>query len=102
LSIKKEGELALSWSNITSKGHYGIPKFVFTNGAGFYSDIKGEYGISQWGSGIVDTPENIPLIERVFRNAKFLEIKKAIQLDSSSYNIKIMRLFKKDFWQKFL
>lgn len=102
LSIKKEGELSLSWSNITSKGHYGIPKFVFTNGAGFCSDIKGDYGISQWGSGIVDTPENIPLIERVFRNPKFLEIKKAIQVDSSSYNIKIMRLFKKDFWQKFL
>lgn len=102
LSIKKEGELALSWSNITSKGHYGIPKFIFTNGAGFCSDIKGEYGISQWGSGIVDTPENIPLIDRVFRNSKFVQIKKAIQVDSSNYNIKIMRLFKKDFWRKFL
>jgi hypothetical protein len=102
LSIKKEGELALSWSSITSKGHYGIPKFIFTNGAGFCSDIKGEYGISQWGSGIVDVPENIPLIDRVFRNPKFVEIKKAIQVDSSNYNIKIMRLFKKDFWRKFL
>jgi len=102
LSIKKEGEIALSWSNITSKGHYGIPKFIFTNGAGFCNDIKGEYGISQWGSGIVDTPENIPLIEKAFRSPKFLEIKKAIQLDSSNYNIKIMRLFKKDFWRKFL
>lgn len=102
LSIKKEGEIALSWSNITSKGHYCIPKFIFSNGAGFCSDIKGEYGISQWGSGIVDTPENIPLIERVFRNPKFVEIKKAIQVDSSNYNIKIMRLFKKDFWRKFL
>lgn len=102
LSIKKEGELSLSWSNTTAKGHYGIPKFIFTNGAGFCGDIKGEYGISQWGSGIVDTPENIPLIERVFRNPNFVEIKKAIQVDSSNYNIKIMRLFKKDFWRKLL
>jgi hypothetical protein len=102
LSIKKEGELALSWSNITSKGHYGIPKFIFTNGAGFCNDIKGEYGISQWGSGIVDTPENLVLIDKAFRSPKFLEMKKAIQVDSSNYNIKIMRLFKKDFWRKFL
>jgi len=100
-SINKDNVPSFKWSNTKSKGHYGVAKFVFTNGAGFLCDVNGEYGISQWGSGIVDSVENLPLIERAFRNPRFQEIKRAIQLDSSNYNIKVMRLFRKDFWQAF-
>ena len=100
-SINKENVPSFKWSNTKNKGHYGVAKFVFTNGAGFMCDTNGEYGISQWGSGIVDSVENLPLIERAFRNPRFQEIKRAIQLDSSNYNIKVMRLFRKDFWRAF-
>ena len=101
-SINKDNVPSFKWSNTTNKGHYGVSKFVFTNGAGFLCDATGEYGISQWGSGIVDSIENLPLIERAFRNPRFQDIKRAIQLDSSNYNIKVMRLFRSDFWRAFV
>ena len=53
-------------------------------------------------SGIEDIPENLPLINKAFRSNKFNKIKKAIQLDSSTYNIKVLKLFKKDFYKDFL
>ena len=101
-SINKDNVPSFKWSNTKGKGHYGVAKFVFTNGAGFLCDENGEYAISQWGSGIVDSVENLPLIERAFRNPRFQDIKRAIQLDSSSYNIKVMRLFRNDFWRDFV
>jgi hypothetical protein len=101
-SINKDNVPSFKWSNTKSKGHYGVAKFIFTNGAGFLCDTNGEYAISQWGSGIVDSVENLPLIERAFRNPRFQDIKRAIQLDSSNYNIKVMRLFRSDFWRAFV
>lgn len=101
-SINKSNELSLKWSKINNKGHFNLSKFIFTNGAGFYCDEAGNYGITQWGSGIVETPENLKEIENAFRNNKFKKIKEAIHLDSSSYNIKIMKLFRKDFWKEFV
>ena len=101
-SINKENISSFKWSEITSKGHFNICKFIFTNGAGFYCDIDGKYGLTQWASGIDDTIENLPLIEKAFRSKKFNKIKDAIQLDSSSYNIKVLKLFKKNFYDNFL
>jgi hypothetical protein len=101
-SINKDNVASFKWSNTKNKGHYGVAKFIFTNGAGFLCDANGEYAISQWGSGIVDSVENLPLIERAFRNPRFQDIKRAIQLDSSNYNIKVMRLFRADFWRAFV
>jgi hypothetical protein len=44
--------------------------------------------------------KNLELIENVFRNSNFIKIKDAIHLDSSSYNIKVMKLFKKNFYKE--
>lgn len=44
---------------------------------------------------IYDIPQNLEKIEKAFRSSN--KIKKAIQLDSSSYNIKVMKTFNKDF-----
>jgi hypothetical protein len=101
-SINKQNILSLKWSETTNKGHFGLSKFIFSNGAGFYCDNNGDYGLTQWASGIEDTIDNLPLIEKTFRSSKFNKIKEAIQLDSSTYNIKVMKLFKKDFWKEFV
>ena len=101
-SINKKNEISLKWSEIKTKGHFNECKFIFTNGAGFCCDNEGIYGLTQWASGIVDSPEKLPLIEKAFRSVEFNNIKNAIQLDSSSYNIKVMQLFKKDFYNDFL
>ena len=46
--------------------------------------------------------ENLRLIEKTFRNPEFIKIKEAIQLDSSSYNIKVMKLFNKTFYKQII
>ena len=101
-TINKENVISKIWSNRNDNGHFGVCKFIFSNGAGFYCDFLGEYGLSQWAYSIEDTKENLPKIERTFRSKRFNDIKDAIQLDSSSYNIKIMKLFKKDFYNDFI
>jgi hypothetical protein len=101
-SINKENKLSLCYSNTNEKGHFGKSKFIFSNGAGFYCDGNGDYGLTQWSYCIYDNKETLPLIEKAFRSIKFNKIKEAIHLDSSSYNIKVMKLFKKDFYNDFL
>ena len=101
-SINKENKLSLCYSNKKENGHFGLSKFIFSNGLGFYCDNEGEYGLTQWAYCIYDTPAILPLIEKTFRSTKFNKIKEAIHLDSSSYNIKVMKLFKKDFYNAFI
>ena len=46
--------------------------------------------------------ENLKKINKTFLTTKFNNLKNAIQLDSSTYNIKVMKLFKKDFYNDFV
>jgi hypothetical protein len=101
-SINKNNELSLRYSNTNKNGHFGLSKFIFSNGSGFYCDNNGDYGLTQWAYCIYDIKDNLKLIEKAFRSEKFNKIKNAIQLDSSSYNIKVMKLFKKDFYNDFI
>jgi hypothetical protein len=101
-SINKMNIPNLKYSNINTNGHFNLCKFIFSNGAGFICDYNGIYGLTQWAYCIYDIKENLPLIEKAFRSEKFNKIKEAIQLDSSTYNIKVMKLFKKDFYKEFI
>jgi hypothetical protein len=100
-SINKEDIPSLKWSS-EDKGHFGIPKFIFSNGAGFIIDEKGKYGLTQWASAIEDNPSNLKKIYKAFTSDKFKKIKEAIQIDSSTFNTKILRLFNHDFWKEFI
>ena len=101
-TINKNNIPTLFYSNINTNGHFNEIKFIFTNGSGFICDYNGEFGITQWGSGIIYNKENLDDIEKCFRSIKFNKIKKAIQLDSSTYNIKVMKYFNKDFYKEFI
>ena len=101
-TINKKNVLSLRYTNNNTKGQFNMSKFIFSNGAGFYCDYDGKYGLTEWAYCIYDVNENLPFIERAFRSSKFNTIKNAIHLDSSSYNIKVMKLFKKDFWRDFI
>ena len=100
-SINKNNELSLKYSLKNTNGHFGLTKFIFSNGAGFYCDISGEYGLTQWAYCIYDEQDNLNKIETMFRNEHFKKIIRAIHLDSSAYNINIMKLFKKDIYKLF-
>ena len=101
-SINKNNALSLKYSNKNTNGHFGLSKFIFSNGAGFYCDEFGTYGLTQWAYCIYDEPENLKKLETMFRNQNFQKIVEALHLDSSSYNISIMKLFKKDMYKLFM
>ena len=85
-SIDKNNNPSFKWSKLTDKGHFGISKFIFSNGSGFLCDYKGKYGLTQWASGICDNNKNLDKIKECFETKEFKKIIKSIQLDSSSYN----------------
>jgi len=101
-SINKNNELSLKYSNTNKNGHFGIPKFIFSNGRGFFIDEKGEYGLTQWAYCIYDDIENLQNIKKAFLSDKFKRIRDAIQLDSLLYNYRVMKLFKRDFYKEFI
>ena len=100
-SINKNDELSLKYSLKDTNGHFGKTKFIFSNGAGFYCDYKGEYGLTQWAYCIYDAPEILPKIEKMFRNEQFQKIIRSIHFDSSAYNISVMKLFKKNMYESY-
>jgi hypothetical protein len=101
-TISKDGTPTIHWSSRNDKGHFGISKFIFSNGAGFLQDPEGTYGVTQWAYYIAAPPSDLPNIEKAFRSEKFQELRAAIKVDSSSYNIPLMKLFSKNFWTLFI
>lgn len=101
-TINKANVPTLMYSNRNDRGHFGLSKFIFSNGAGTLSDPTGKYGITQWSYCIYDTPENLDSIQKAFQNPKFKKIIEAIHFSSATYNIKVMKLFKKEFYKEFL
>jgi Superfamily II DNA/RNA helicase required for DNA uptake (late competence protein) len=104
--VKKRMEdgtiVSLLYSNTNKNGHFGISKFIFSNGGGFLCDEKGEFGLTQWAYGIVDEKKNLIHIKQCFLSDEFTAIRQAIQIDKSKYNIKVMRQFRKDFYRQFI
>lgn len=97
-TIKKDAAPTLFWSSTKDRGHYGVSKFIFSNGSGFLQDPHGEYATTQWSYFIRDEPDTLPKIRKAFENPLFQEVIQAIKLDKSAYNIPVMKLFRKDFW----
>jgi hypothetical protein len=101
-TINKNNIASLRYTNNNTLGHFSKSKFIFSNGAGFICDYNGDYGLTEWSYCIYDDKENLDKIDKTFRSLKFNKIKKAIQIDSSTYNIKIMKYFNKDFYKEFI
>jgi hypothetical protein len=102
-SINRSNELSFKWSNTTEKGMFNIPKVIFGSGAtGFIIDEKGEYGLTQWATGIVDDVENLENIVKALNSNKFKNIILATSVSKAEINRKILKYFKKDFWKEFI
>jgi hypothetical protein len=101
-SINKNNELSLRYSNTNTKGHFGITKFIVSNGSGFYKDVEGEYGCTEWAYYIKCDVEDMDNIEKCFQNQEFLNIIDAVKLTSNKYNYSILKYLKKDFWKEFI
>jgi len=87
------------------KGHFGIPKVIWSNGAGTYPiiDEKGKYGLTQFAYAIVDNKQNLQKIKDAMISEKFIDLMKYLVFKKDNkYNYKIIALFKKDFYKYFL
>ena len=102
-SLPQKGE-QIWWSSRNDKGHFGIPKVIWSNGAAtqILIDEKGEYGMTQWAYAIADDPKNLPLIKKAMESNKFSELCKGMRFTFDKFNGKFIRHFKKDFWKDFV
>jgi hypothetical protein len=102
-SIKRSNEISFKWSSINTNGMFGVPKVIFGSGAtGFIVDTTGEYGLTQWATGIVDEVENLKYISLALNSHKFKDIILATSVSKAEINKKILSSFKKDFWKEFV
>ncbi len=99
-SIKVNDEPKFYYSN-ERKGHFGIPKLIFGSGAtGFLKDKNGEFGLTNYAKGIIETPENIDNLYIFMKSDKFENIKESLYITMNEINFQVLRLFRKDFWKK--
>jgi len=101
-SINKNNDISLRYSNTNTKGHFGVCKYIISNGCGRIRDINGEYGCTQWSYYIKCQPEDMDNIENCFNNKKFLNLIDAVKLTSNKYNYAILKYLKKDFFKEFI
>lgn len=105
-TIGKDCKPSLKWSNTKANGHFGIPKVIWSTGrpisVGFMADKKGEYGLTQWASAIVDSTKNLDLIAKAMSSDKFRNLCSSMSMSKLEVNTKVISLFKKDFWKYFV
>jgi hypothetical protein len=94
------------YSSTNEKGHYGIPKVIWSNGRissiGNYVDTNGEYALTQFAYAIVDTVENLGNIKRALDSKKFKNLMELCAVGQLTVNHKVVSKFKKDFWREFI
>ena len=104
----KDGSMRLMYSNTNQKGHFNVPKVIFTDGGAStaYVDKDGEYGLTQFAYGIVDEPKNLFFIQRALNNPEFWELMSFADgnggVGGQRYNRKVIALFRKNFWEEFI
>ncbi len=103
-SINRKNEPQFHYSAKNTNGHFGEHKVIFSSGAtGFIIDNNGEYGLTQWSVGIIDSIEHLPSIKTVLESKQFRdEIVLATSVSKAEINRKILKYFNKDFWKEFV
>jgi len=105
-TVPKSGKPNLMWSSKKSNGHFEIPKVVYSTGrpisVGIFIDKKGEYGLTQFSSGIVAAPKNLSKIARALDSKKFRELCASLSIGKLEINTNVLALFRRDFWKEFI
>jgi hypothetical protein len=86
------------------KGHFDIPKVIWSNGLGTYPviDENGDYGLTQFSYAIIDNKNNLKHIKNALDNKSFIKLMEYVKFTNNKYNYKVIALFKKDFWKQFI
>lgn len=102
-TITKKDGINIRYSN-EDKGHFGIPKVIWSNGLGTYPiiDKDGEYGVMNFGAAIIDDVENLDNIKKALESESFLNLMKSIKFKNDIYDYRVISTFRKDFWKEFI
>ncbi len=105
-TITSESIPTFFYSSINTKGHFGIPKLIWSNGrissVGSYIDTAGEFGLTQFAYALVDEVETLPLIKKAFDSPKFKKLMENCAVGQLTINYKLLATFRKDFWKEFI
>jgi len=103
-TVNSKSEITYYYSS-KQHGHYGTPKFIWSNGRissiGSYVDINGDYGLTQFAYAIIDEPNNLYEIKKVFDSKEFRDLMELCAVGQLTVNYKVISIFKKDFWKEF-
>ena len=101
----KNGSIKKWYSNTDTKGHFNIPKVIFSNGISHpIIDEIGEYGLTQFAYAIIDEPKNLPYIQKAMLHPDFIKLMSfsdGVTGTGHRYNRNVIALFRKDFWKEF-
>lgn len=104
--IYKNGSINSWYSNTNKKGHFGIPKIIWSNGMSTpIVDKDGKYGLTQFSFAIIDEIENLENIKKAMLNPKFLKLisfSDGSLIGHHNYSHKAISTFRKDFWKEFI
>jgi len=80
------------------KGHFDIPKVIWSNGLGTYPiiDENGKYGLTQFSYAIIDNKDNLNNIKISLENTEFIKLMEYVKFTNNKYNYKVIALFKKE------
>jgi hypothetical protein len=103
-TITQRDGLKFYYSSFNNKGHFGLPKVIWSNGLGTYPviDEDGQYGLMEYSFGISDNISNLLNIKQALESKKFLELMSYVKYTNNKYDNKIIATFKKDFWKEFI
>lgn len=103
--VNSKSEITFYYSS-EKKEHFGIPKLIWSNGRiksiGSYIDDKGKFGLTSFAYAIVDKPENLDKIKKVFDSKEFRKLMEYCAVGQNSINHKVIASFRKHFWKDFL
>jgi hypothetical protein len=103
-TITKSNGMNFYYSRVNDKGHFGIPKVIWSNGLGTYPiiDRDGRYGLMEYSFGISDIVENLDNIKMALESENMLKLMTYVKFTNNKYDSKVIATFKKDFWRYFI
>ena len=103
-TITQKDGMKFYYSSLNDKGHFGVPKVMWSNGLGTYPiiDETGQYGLMEYSFGISDDISNLENIKIALQSERFLELMSYVKYTNNKYDSKIISTFKKDFWKEFV
>jgi hypothetical protein len=103
-SVTQKVGVKFLYSNTKDKGHFNLPKVVFSHGGGSYPvvDNEGEWGLTEFGFGIVDSIENLENIKTALDSKEFIKLMSSLGFRNLKYEPKVIECFRKDFWKEFI